>query len=49
MLAPVLAKDNAKPYKCPTCTVVTNVKKGKAVNLKKNFAVLNTDCSLLIE
>ena len=39
MLTRVLAEGNAKPYKCPTCSKVTNVMKGKAASLAKNFAL----------
>jgi hypothetical protein len=40
MLTRVLAQGNAKPYKCPTCSKVTKVSKGKAGSLPKNFALL---------
>jgi hypothetical protein len=39
MLTRVLAEGNAKPYKCPTCSKVTKVAKGKAGSLPKNFAL----------
>jgi hypothetical protein len=39
MLTRVLAEGNAKPYKCPTCSKVTKVQKGKAGSLPKNFAL----------
>jgi hypothetical protein len=39
MLTRVLAEGNAKPYKCPTCSKVTKVSKGKAGSLPKNFAL----------
>eukprot|EP01046_Picozoa_sp_COSAG06_P045145 COSAG06_NODE_6195_length_3054_cov_8.894078_1_plen_800_part_00 len=39
MLTQVLAEGNAKPYKCPTCSKVTKVSKGKAGSLAKNFAL----------
>jgi predicted dithiol-disulfide oxidoreductase (DUF899 family) len=39
MLTRVLAEGNAKPYKCPTCSKVTKVVKGKAGSLAKNFAL----------
>jgi hypothetical protein len=39
MLTRVLAEGNAKPYKCPTCSKVTKVARGRAANLAKNFAL----------
>ena len=39
MLTQVLADGNAKPYKCPTCSKVTKVAKGKAASLPRNFAL----------
>ena len=39
MLTRVLAEGNAKPYKCPTCSKVTKVAKGKAGSLPRNFAL----------
>ena len=39
MLTRVLAEGNAKPYKCPTCSKVTKVSKGKAGSLPRNFAL----------
>jgi ankyrin repeat protein len=39
MMTRVLAEGNAKPYKCPTCSKVTKVARGKAANLPKNFAL----------
>eukprot|EP01046_Picozoa_sp_COSAG06_P005177 COSAG06_NODE_228_length_19725_cov_8.167839_11_plen_695_part_00 len=39
MLTRVLAEGNAKPYKCPTCSKVTKVPKGKAASLPRNFAL----------
>jgi ankyrin repeat protein len=39
MLTRVLAEGNAKPYKCPTCSKVTKVSKGKAASLPRNFAL----------
>ena len=39
MLTRVLAEGNAKPYKCPTCSKVTKVARGKAGSLPRNFAL----------
>jgi ankyrin repeat protein len=39
MLTRVLADGNAKSYKCPTCSKVTKVSKGRAGSLPKNFAL----------
>jgi hypothetical protein len=39
MLTRVLAEGNAKPYKCPTCSKVTKVARGRAGSLVKNFAL----------
>ena len=40
MLRPIVAKGDFKELECPECRVVTNVLRGKADNLQKNFALL---------
>jgi hypothetical protein len=40
MLTRVLANGNSKPFPCPTCSVVTNVSRGRAANLARNFTLL---------
>ena len=37
---PTTAKGNVKKLECPTCREVTEVKRGKAANLLKNFSLL---------
>ena len=39
MLRPITAEGNVK-LECPTCREVTEVKRGKAANLLKNFSLL---------
>ena len=40
MLAPVQPEGNVKPLPCPVCRVVTDVARGRADSLQKNFALL---------
>ena len=40
MLAPVQPQGNVKPLPCPVCRVVTEVARGQAANLTKNFLLL---------
>jgi hypothetical protein len=40
MLTRIIAVGNAKPFPCPTCRVVTNVRRGRADSLAKNFSLL---------
>ena len=40
MLAKVPPKGDVKPLPCPVCRVVTEVARGQAANLTKNFLLL---------
>ena len=40
MLAKVPPQGNIKPLPCPVCRVVTEVARGRADSLQKNFALL---------
>ena len=40
MLATVQPEGNVKPLPCPVCRVVTEVPRGQAASLQKNFALL---------
>ena len=40
LLRPITAQGNVKKLECPTCREVTEVKRGKAANLLKNFSLL---------
>ena len=40
MLAPVQPQGNVKPLPCPVRRVVTEVTRGQAASLQKNFALL---------
>ena len=40
MLAKVPPQGNVKPLPCPVCRVVTEVARGQAASLQKNFALL---------
>ena len=40
ILTRVVAAGNHKMFRCPSCSVITPVLRGKAQNLKKNFLVL---------
>ena len=40
MLRPITAEGNVKKLECPTCRVVTDVRRGRAGNLPKNFALM---------
>ena len=40
MLRPIVADDNAKKLACPTCRVVTKVRRGRADNLPQVFGML---------
>jgi len=40
MLATVQPQGNVKPLPCPVCRVVTEVARGRADSLLKNFALL---------
>jgi len=46
LLRPITARGNAKKLECPTCRKVTEVKRGKADNLPKNFSLLSVLGSL---
>ena len=40
MLRPIVADGDLKKLECPMCREVTEVKRGKAANLQKNFSLL---------
>ena len=40
MLRPIVADDNVKKLACPTCRVVTKVRRGRADNLPQVFGML---------
>ena len=40
LLRPITARGNVKKLECPTCRKVTEVQRGKAANLQKNFSLL---------
>ena len=40
MLRPIVADGDLKKLECPMCREVTEVKRGKAGNLLKNFSLL---------